>query len=132
MGPLSFAAEVTLFLTKKVRPVNSLLFIADPEGGQAPKPVRGVRLRSTSSCVSVGCYPEQDGPTEVLLGDSTDVNPGFEPIFDGNLKTPNRAVVVSTAVYEKLLEAPVPDTHTRIRVWVNHPRWPDKIIIGMN
>ena len=119
-------------LSRKVRPINSLIFIADPEGGEPPIPKRGVRLQWTSSCISVGCYPEQDGPTEIELGESAEVDPGFEPAFAGDLDTPNRTVVVSTATYEKLFEAVVSDPRTRVRVWINDQQWPDKVVIGLN
>lgn len=94
-------------------------------------PVRGAQLLSTSSCISVACYPEQDGPTELLLGEMTEVDPGFDPAFDGELLTPSGTVVVSTATYERLLEARVPKTKTHVRVWTNDPQWPDKVIVGV-
>jgi hypothetical protein len=30
--------------------------------------------------------PEQDGPTDVALGDMTEVDPGYEPAFEGQLE----------------------------------------------
>jgi hypothetical protein len=122
---------VNLVLTKKVRPVNSLLFISDQDGGEPPTPVRGARLLSTSSCVSIGCYPEQDGPTELVLGDMADVDPAFDPVFDGELSTPSGTIMVSTATLERLLEARVSKTKTRVRIWINDPQWPDKVIVGV-
>jgi hypothetical protein len=88
-------------------------------------------LLSTPSCISVVCYPEQDGPTELILGDMADVDPGFTPLFDGELLTPSGTVVVSTAALESLLEARVPKTKTHVRIWTNDPRWPDKVIVGV-
>src|SRR5262245_36546058 len=102
-------------LSRKVRPINSLIFIADPDGGEPPIPKRGARLQWTSSCISVVCCPEQDGPTEIVLGESAEVDPGFERAFAGDLDTPNLTVVVSTATYEKLLEAAVSDARTHVR-----------------
>jgi hypothetical protein len=31
-------------------------------------------ILATSSCISIACFPEQDGATEVILGDSTEVH----------------------------------------------------------
>lgn len=115
---------------KKIRPVNSLIFISDPVGGVVPE-WRDALILSTSSCISVGCYREQDGPTEVVLGDAQDVDPGISPAFDGDLETPHREVAVSTVEGSKILQSRVPETHTRVRVWVSHPRWPDKVIVGL-
>ena len=112
----------------KVTPPNSIIFISDPNGGQAPYPVRGARILATPSCISVICYPEQDGPTEVTLGEVTS---GDDLAFEGDLETPSRAVVVSTVEREVVLEVAVPKTLTHIRIWMNHPRWPDRIIVGL-
>jgi hypothetical protein len=115
-----------------VSPMNSLLFISDANGGSPPEPVRGPMILSTSSCISVRCLPEPDGPTEIVFGDSNEVAPGAPPAFDGELETPDNAVVVSTVDLQTLLETRVPDNRTRIRIWLSHRQWPDKIIIGLN
>jgi hypothetical protein len=114
----------------KIRPVNSLVFISDAAGGVVPEWVRDALILSTSSCISVGCYPEQDGPTEIVLGPAQDVDPGSSPVFDGDLETPHRSVIVSTVEGSKVLQSKVPETHTRVRIWVSHPQWPDKVIVG--
>jgi hypothetical protein len=115
----------------KIRPVNSLVFISDAASGVVPEWIRGSLILSTPSCISVGCYPEQDGPTEIVLGESQEVNPGNDPAFDGDLETPHRTVTVSTVEGNTILESDVPQTRTHVRIWVSHPRWPDKIIIGL-
>jgi hypothetical protein len=92
---------------------------------------RGPLILSTSSCVSVGCYPEQDGPTEVILGQGRDVDPGHDPAFDGELNTPTHSVVVWTVERDRIAEMKVPEGRTHVRIWVSHPRWPDKVIIGV-
>ena len=115
----------------KISPPNSLLFVSDVDGGDAPYPERGPLILSTPSCISVACYPEQDGPTEVILGKIEEVDPGDRSAFDGDMETPNRSVVVSTVERETILELDVSDTRTHVRIWVSHPRWPDKVIIGV-
>ena len=115
----------------KISPPNSLLFISDIDGGDAPYPERGPLILSTPSCISVACYPEQDGPTEVTLGKMEAVDPGDRPAFDDDLETPGRAVRVSTVEGDTILEMKVPQTRTHVRIWVSHSRWPDKVIIGV-
>jgi hypothetical protein len=131
MGAFTDEAEMTMRSTASIRPVNSLLFISDTDGGSPPTPIRGPMILSTPSCISVRCYPEQDGPTEVVLGDAEDVELGHQPAFEGELETPHRAVVISTVVRETVLEVRVTETRTRVQVWLNHPRWPDKVTIGL-
>jgi hypothetical protein len=114
-----------------IRPINSILFISDRDGGVPPEPVRGADIAATSSCISFRCFPEQDGPTEVVLGESFRVEPASLPAFDGELETPHRTVVISTTDFHTVLETGVPDTRTRVRIWFSHPQWPDKVIIGL-
>jgi len=86
---------------------------------------------STSSCIAVGCLPFIDGETDVTLGETSAVDPGGVPVFDGNLDTPNRRVVVSTVEWDTLLEIEVSDIRAHVKIWTNHPQWPDKVIVGV-
>lgn len=114
----------------RVAPPNSLLFVSDSNGGKVPDFLPERLVLATPSCISVGCLTFADGETEVTLGPAIEVNPGKSPAFDGDLETPNRAVAVSTVEREKLLEERVPFENTRVRIWVNHPTEPDKVIVG--
>lgn len=117
--------------TRLVRPVNSLIFVSDRRGGGAPEWERNKQILSTPSCISIACYPEQDGPTEVTLGNAREVDPGSQAAFDSKLETPSRAVKVSNVAHETFLEMSVPGRTTRVRIWLNHPRWSDKVLIGL-
>jgi hypothetical protein len=117
--------------TITLTPTNSLLFISDVDGGTPPEPVRGPMILSTSSCISFRCLPEPDGPTEVVLGDAHEVGPGVSPTFDAEIETRSRTVVITTVESRTVLRSTVPDTRTRVRIWLSHPRWPDKVIVGL-
>jgi hypothetical protein len=114
-----------------IAPPNSLLLISDPNRGQGPEFIEGPLILSTPSRISVGCLMFADGETEVTLGTSDEVDPGEPPAFDATLETPSHAVVVWTVEDEMVLSAKVPDAETRVRIWVNHPTEPDKVIIGL-
>ena len=116
---------------KIASPPYSLIFVADPEGGTTPECSPPAPYWATPSCIAVGCLMYQDGDTEVSLGSSREVNPEGRPIFDGLLETPNRKVNVETAEGELVLQADVPTESTRVRIWTNALREPDKIIIGL-
>jgi hypothetical protein len=73
-----------------------------------------------------------DGETLVTLGPASEVDPGEAPAFDAMLDTPNRAVVVSTVERQTVLETRVPNARTRVRIWVDHPSEPDKVIVGLH
>jgi hypothetical protein len=47
------------------------------------------------------------------------------------LDTPHHMVVVSTVERQTVLETRVPEGRTRVRIWVDHPKEPDKVIIGL-
>lgn len=111
-------------------PQNSIVFIEDSAGGEPPEHVGDDLIHYNAFCVSVGCYPEIDGETEFTLGAVTEVKPDFPLAFDGVIATPTNKLIVSTVLDEHLLEAIVPTTDTRIRIWLSHARWPDKVVIG--
>jgi len=115
----------------RIRPLNSILFIEDVEGGQVPEITRNERLWFTPSCICIGCLMEQDGETEVTLGASNEIDIGAPPVFDGFLETPGREVVVSTVEGKKLLCMPVSEIRTRVRIWANRAIEPDRVLVGL-
>jgi len=115
----------------KISPPNSMLFVSDISGGKTPEIVRGKRIWSTPSCVALGCLMEQDGPTDVTLGLASEVALPERPAFDGVIETPSRVVVVSTTEHRQVLRAEVSDARTRLRIWVNHPSEPDRVVLGL-
>jgi hypothetical protein len=115
-----------------INPMNSLLFLSDAEGGDYPTPIWGAQILSTSSCISFVCYPEQDGPTEISLGPGREVNPGTPAAFEADLETPHRAVIVSTVDHKAVMRMDVSGTRTHVCIWLSHPRWPEKIWIGLD
>ena len=111
---------------------NGVRFIADGAGGLAPDPIRGVPIQATCSCIAAGCLMDSEGETAITVGPSRAVDPGYSPSFDGELDTPTRTLTVSTVNQKKILETGVPTGSTRVRIWVNHPTFPDNVIIGLN
>ena len=116
----------------RVAPPNSLLVVSDTDGWIPPEFVPGVLILSSSSCITVGCRMFADGETQVFLGPASELDPGKPPAFDGMIETPNRKVVVSTVEHETVLETRVPGTRTHVRIWVDDPREPDNVIIGVD
>ena len=120
--------------TINIAPPNSLIFVSDAEGGSAPdsdKIARKAGITATDSCVVVCCLAEMDGDTEITMGLASEIDPGANPDFDATLATPTRTVVISTSELDTLLEANVPTLRTCIRIWINRPKEPDKVIVGV-
>lgn len=120
--------------TIKIAPPNSLIFVSDAQGGSIPDPdkiAREAGITATHSCIAVCCLAEMDGKTEITIGLADEVDPGKKPEFDGTLATPTRTIVVSTAESEMVLEANVPTVQTRMRIWTNRPKEPERVIVGI-
>jgi hypothetical protein len=115
-----------------INPPNSIVFIEDVAGGQAPAWMDDVMILSSSSCIVVRCFPEQDGPTEFVLGPRADIDPGGPPTFEGDLETPSRWLKIRSVDGKAILDISVSDGNTRVRIWLSHPQWPDKVIVGLN
>jgi hypothetical protein len=111
-------------------PINSIVFVSDNLHTRPPVHTDSDLIHANGESVSVGCYPEIDGNTEFTLGKSKEVTPKFAPAFDGMIETPNRKLMITTVLDEILLETDVSDLNTRVRVWLNHPKWPDKVVVG--
>jgi hypothetical protein len=114
----------------KIAPPYSLIFIADSGRGEIPERMDRP-VTSTDSCIVVGCLAAVDGETEFTLGETRDVDRGDPPVFHGLLKTPNCRIVLHTAEDETILQATVPRRETVVRIWVNHPSQPDRVIVGL-
>jgi len=65
------------------------------------------------------------------MGPRSEVDPGTPPAFEGELDTPHCAVLVWTVDQKAVLKMEVPNARTRIGIWLSHPRWPEKIVIGL-
>lgn len=113
-------------------PLNSLLFLEDINRGEPPEPLWGAMILSTPSCISFVCLPEVDGPTEIAIGPSSEVEPGPLLMFDGDLETPSRTVAITAVDLERILSIDVAHSITKVRIWYSHPKWPDKVTIGLD
>jgi hypothetical protein len=112
--------------------LNSLLFIRDATLADTPE-IDGLSdVWSIPTCIAVGCLPDCDGTTEVTIGAGPELEGSGSLLFDGRLETPSRTVIVETVLWQKILEKIVPGAATRVRIWTNRRRAPDKVIIGLD
>jgi hypothetical protein len=116
--------------TARISPVNSIVFIHGGRDGVAPLPIWGARILATNSCVSVACYPEIDGPTDIVCGDANEVGLDRPPDFEGILRTPDRRIVVTTVDDQTVLDVPVLTKLTALKIWRSHPRWPEMVTVA--
>jgi hypothetical protein len=115
----------------RISPANSIVFVHGGTGHVSPLPIWGAQVLATNSCVSVACYPEVDGLTEIIFGDVADAGLDQPPDFAGILRTPGRQVVITTPDDHPVLSMPVAATLTGLKIWRSHPRWPETVRIGI-
>lgn len=87
---------------------------------------------SNPGCIIFGCFPEQDGPTEITIGSSTEIEPGPSLVFEGDVETPSHVLAIYGVDIQQILNMDVANLKTKIRIWYSHPKWPDKITIGVD
>jgi hypothetical protein len=80
----------------------SIILIMDSKNVAIPDCMGGKLVTTTESCIVVGCKPDCDGETEILLSSAQEIDPGESPIFEGILATPSHKVIVSTATEDDL------------------------------
>jgi len=114
--------------TIKVAPPNSLLFISGPDEDQPIDFSIFKTIRWNSTCVAISCLTFMDGETEVTLGNSEEVAPGWPPAFD-DFVIARGSMVISTSERTTLLDMPVTGDRTRVKIWIDEE--PDKVIVGI-
>lgn len=119
-------------VAKRLRPPYSQVVIDDPSAKvDVPSWRDGAPFVATGSCILFACLAEMDGETEFTLGQAAEVDPGHHPALDGILTTPGRRIALTTVWGDTILEMPTKEAQTRIRVWPNSPREPDRIVVGI-
>jgi hypothetical protein len=119
--------------TAKYAALNAQTVVSDPGAEiEVPQWTRNmtVRLISTDTCILVGCLIDADGETEFTLGGMREVDPGHPPAFQGKLKTPTRKISLESVDGHTVLDAPVLQMETTVRIWTNHESEPDRVIVG--
>src|SRR5262245_32223613 len=114
----------------RVAPPCALILVADPSNSEVPSKMSGALIASTDSCIAVGCRSDADGDTEFTLGAAREVDPGYQPHFQGKLKTPSQRIALRSVLGQTILEEVVPSPETYVRVWINDPNEPDRVIVG--
>jgi hypothetical protein len=116
-----------------LRPPYSQIAILDPTTKvEVPLWKKGVPFVATDTCILCGCLAEMDGETEFTLATSDSVSIQHPPIFDDVLDTPGRKIALETVEGTPVLDMPTTGTKTRVRIWTNSDREPDKVVVGID
>ena len=118
-------------VSASVSPPYSLVLLLDPAKGVVPQTMAASVIAATDSCVAVGCRAEDDGVTRITMGPAGRVNPGYQPLFEGEVETPSKCLEVQSVEGTTLLRASVQGFRTSVLIWVNDAREPDEISVGI-
>jgi hypothetical protein len=114
-------------------PPYSQVVICDPTARvEVPPWKEGVPFVASDTCILFMCYPEIDGPTDIVFGPGGEVHDSGAPVFEGRLKTPGSQIAVETVEGDGIFSRPTKGAETLVRIWANRNWLPDKVIIGID
>jgi hypothetical protein len=118
-------------VTARTKALNSLIFVHDAGARGAPL-IDGIgACWATPDIIAVSCLPDCDGETEIRLGRLGSVLPLDVLVFDGELNTPRRHVVLSGVLKNRILEAQVASSLTQVKIWTNGRQDTDIVVVGL-
>lgn len=111
---------------------NSLIFALDAGTRDIPHIDGEAKFWVSSSCIVVGCLPDSDGETKIVIGTVEHGTPPGSPLVDRLLSTPSRSVVFDLVHERGFHRMPVTEDKTRVRVWTDGGITPDTVtfVIG--
>lgn len=117
------------------QPANGIVFVYGDSDVEVPadRLDRRTSLIAASDDALIVCVKaEVDGETELTVGASSEIDPGWTPAFVGFVNTPFHLILVETVDQRILVRQDVALKRTALRVWFSHPRWPDRVLIGID
>lgn len=114
-----------------IAPPNSLIVIMDPQARDFPDSQDNRGIVGTEECIGVACRSADDAETEVQFGWDREVSLSKLPAFEGWLRVPTRRVTLRTVLDEELASLEVGKRRVIVRIWTDHPREPDHVVIGI-
>lgn len=121
--------------TITIQPSNSIIFVSGGGDVEFPAdqidPERSLVAASPNGWI-VCVLPVVDGETELSFGRSTEIDPGWSPGYVGSVTTPTGELIIDTVEQEVLVRHAVGAKTASLRIWFSHPRWPDRVLIGLD
>lgn len=115
--------------TLVIAPPYPCFFIAGRRKIVAPINHDGGGLAATPDCITVPAMYLGEGVTTTRIGRSRDLGHVRAPDFEGTLDTPHRLLMISDSD-DDLVDVPVDDVRTRIRIWLDRPIMATAVDIG--
>lgn len=99
--------------------LNSLVFILDAKHSVSPH-VDGIGAYwKTDSCIAVGCLPDSDGETEIVLTTENAAPEGLKFLVAVRLVTPSKRIAIELVPRRRIAELEVPSKSTTLEIWTD-------------
>lgn len=106
-------------IRRSVPVLNSLVFIMDSKLLDYPD-VGGIGAYwKTGSCVAVGCLPDCDGETEIVLTIGGLPPRNLKFLATVRLETPSRQLAIELVPRRRIAELDVPTVSTTLEIWTD-------------
>lgn len=114
-----------------LRPIYSIIFVWDSQGGNVPDMDPGALIGYNNSCIAVSCLSSADGETKIAIGNSLQIKHGLALAYKGSVQTPSGALAVVDAHNTLIIQHSTGVKESELEIWVNHEREPDMILINV-
>lgn len=113
-----------------IAPLYNSVYVASRDLSDVPYNFDEVTIPSTPDCVSIPTQNWGDGETVFEVGEASEIALSTAPAFDGMLNTPDMKLLFFDANVDNFATIPLPTARTRIRVWIDHPREPEHVVVA--
>ncbi len=111
---------------------NALIYVRNTGDWDVPA-IDGIgHLWTSKTCVAVGCLPDIDGATRIIIGDVIDVPRTEHETFDRRIETPSKSVTVESVYDHDLAVVTTGTSSTRVRIWTDGTSLSSIIIVGVH
>lgn len=120
--------------TATVAVPNAILFVFDPAHPDVSVPDfdPGALLAATGTCLSIGTQLDVDGDTEVTLGNEHPSPGDLSLAGTARIAVASGTLAVETCERRRVASIEVPRGVVALTVWVDHPRFPTRVVIGVD
>ena len=118
-------------ITKRISPPNLQFFISDASLPENPVQGETIGIISNGVCLSVPCAYWDETETTLIIGRPEEVSEPAKPLFDGTIPTHSGAIVFSDSELAELLSYPVSDAVTRIQIWTDGLKFPERMVVAI-
>lgn len=121
-----------MIVTKRISPPYLQFFICDSTLPENPvQSVEKIEIISNGQSLSVPCAYWDEAETELIVGSPKEVEEPRAPQFDTTIPTRSGLLVFHDALLTELLAYPTSTSDTRIRIWTDGSKLPERVVVAV-